>query len=312
MSFKILLAETRGFCAGVERAIAVVNKALEKFGAHQVYVLHEVVHNKHVVAELAERGAHFVESLDEIPDPESKVVIFSAHGVGLETIKKAQDLKLHIIDATCPLVSRIHAKMAKAAAAHKEVVIIGHEGHQEVLGTVGQFTGPVDLVHVILSVDDVQKLELKTQNAIFATQTTLSIDETAKTVAALKAKYPFIEGPRNDDTCFATQHRQAAVKLLAQACDLVLVAGSANSSNSRRLSEVAEKEGARSYLIDDYTCITPEMLEGVQSVGITAGASVPERIVTGIIDLLKTQGATSVEGIGPQPKHRQFPLPDNL
>lgn len=312
MSFKILLAQTRGFCAGVERAIEVVNKALEKFGAHKVYVLHEVVHNKHVVAELAARGAHFVESLDVIPEPEDKVLIFSAHGVGLETFRKAQALKLHIIDATCPLVSRIHHKMAKAALEHKEVVIIGHEGHQEVLGTVGQYEGPSELVHIILTAEDVEKLELKTANAVFATQTTLSIDETAKTVAALKQKFPFIEGPRNDDTCFATQHRQAAVKELAQLCDLVLVAGSANSSNSRRLSEVAEKEGTRSYLIDDYTSITPEMLEGVSTVGITAGASVPEYIVEGIIDHLKTQGAISIEPVGPVPKHRQFPLPDNL
>lgn len=310
MSFKILLAETRGFCAGVERAIAVVNKALEKFGAQKVYVLHEVVHNKHVVSKLAERGAHFVESLEDIPDPENKVVIFSAHGVGLETVHRAHELKLHVIDATCPLVSRIHHKMAKAASEHKEVVIIGHEGHQEVLGTIGQYAGPSELVHVILTVDDVNKLELKTKSAVFATQTTLSIDETAKTVSALKQKFPFIEGPRNDDTCFATQHRQAAVKQLARECDLVLVAGSANSSNSKRLSEVAEREGTRSYLIDDYTCINEQMLKGVQCVGLTAGASVPEYIVQGIIDFLKTKGATLVEGIGPVPKLRQFPLPE--
>lgn len=312
MSFKILLADTRGFCAGVERAIAVVNRALDKFGAERVYVLHEVVHNKHVVADLAARGAHFVESLDAIPEPASKIVIFSAHGVGLDTIAKAHDLQLMVIDATCPLVSRIHHKIAKAAAAHQEVVIIGHDGHQEVLGSVGQYDGPKDLVHVILTPDDVEKLELKTEQAIFATQTTLSIDETAKTVAALKQKFPFITGPKNDDTCFATQHRQAAVKLLAQKCDLVIVAGSQNSSNSRRLSEVAQSEGVRSYLIDDSSAITEDMLAGVKCVGVTAGASVPEYIVTEILDYLKTKGADSVEAIGPSQKSGAFPLPEGL
>ncbi len=314
MAFKVLLAETRGFCAGVERAITVVNRALEKFGSDKVYVLHEVVHNKHVVADLAVRGAHFVEHLDEIPDPENKVVIFSAHGVSLDTIAAAHDKKLTVIDATCPLVRRIHFKVQKAAQEHKEVVIIGHDGHQEVLGTVGQFAGPHDLIHVILTTDDVDKLELKTKSAIFATQTTLSIDETAKTVAALKEKFTFIEGPRQDDTCFATQHRQAAVKLLAESCDLVIVAGSQNSSNSRRLSEVAQNAGARSFLIDDCSAITPEMLdlEHVNSVGVTAGASVPEYIVTEILEYLKAHGATEVISVGPAQTKRVFPLPDSL
>ena len=279
MAFKILLANTRGFCAGVERAIGVVQRALEKFGAERVYVLHEVVHNKHVVADLVAKGAHLVEELSEIPEPSSKVVIFSAHGVGLETIAQAQALGLTIIDATCPLVKRIHHKVVRAANAQMDVVIIGHDGHREVLGTVGQYEGPKDKIHVILTPEDVANLTLPTgeHQAMFATQTTLSIDETAKTVAALKTKFPLIEGPKSDDTCYATQNRQAAIKLLAQHCELVLIAGSQNSSNSRRLSEVAAQYGTTSYLIDDASALTDDMLKHVTTVGVSAGASVQER-----------------------------------
>lgn len=311
MEFNVYLANTRGVCAGVERAIAVVNKALDKFGAGQVYVLHEVVHNKHVVEGLRNKGAVFVESLQQIPEPKNKTVIFSAHGVGVATMQLAQDLGLNIIDATCPLVNKVHNKVLRASAANKEVVIIGHDGHQEVLGTVGQYTGDPSLVHVILTAEDVESLQLQ-KDAVFATQTTLSVDETAKTVAALKAKYPNIEGPKTDDTCFATQHRQAAVKELAKICDVVLVAGSQNSSNSRRLSEVAINAGARSFLIDDYTAITQDMLEGCSNVGLTAGASVPEDIVSGILSFLKQQGAKDIIPTGPSQLHRVFPLPDGL
>lgn len=311
MGFKVYLANTRGVCAGVERAIAVVNRALEKFGAGKVYVLHEVVHNKHVVDGLRQKGAFFVDSLEEIPEPQSKVVIFSAHGVGVATVKQAQALGLTIIDATCPLVNKVHYKVSKASAENKEVVIIGHDGHQEVLGTVGQYLGDPSKIHVILKAEDVDNLQL-TGPAVFATQTTLSTDETAITVSALKAKYPEIEGPRTDDTCFATQHRQAAVKELAQLAEVVLVAGSQNSSNSRRLSEVAVKAGARSYLVDDYTMLSPDILENVSSVGLTAGASVPEEIVNGILDYLKLQGATEVIMAGPSQVRRVFPLPDGL
>lgn len=312
MSFKIYLARTRGFCAGVERAIGVVNRALEKYGTQKVYVLHEVVHNKHVVADLASRGAHFVEQLSEIPNPEDKVVIFSAHGVGTKTVEAAKALKLIVIDATCPLVSRVHFKVARAAKEQKEVVIIGHTGHQEVVGTVGQYAGPKDKVHVILTPEDVDKLKLNSQKAIFATQTTLSIDETALTVKALKEKFTFIEGPKNDDTCFATQNRQAAVKTLAKECDLVLVAGSKNSSNSKRLSEVAASMGVRSYLIDDCGSITDEMLSGATKVGVTAGASVPEHIVQDILDCLKLRGGSEVILTGEEQVHRVFPLADGL
>lgn len=312
MSFKVYLARTRGFCAGVERAIAVVNRALEKYGTQKVYVLHEVVHNKHVVADLASRGAHFVEHLSQIPNPEDKVVIFSAHGVGTKTVEAANALKLIVIDATCPLVNRVHYKVSRAAKEQKEVVIIGHTGHQEVVGTVGQYDGPEDKVHVILTPQDVEKLDLVSNNAIFATQTTLSIDETALTVKALKEKFSFIEGPKNDDTCFATQNRQAAVKTLAQECDLVIVAGSKNSSNSKRLSEVALSMGVRSYLIDDCSGISDEMLAGATKVGVTAGASVPEYIVQDILKVLAQKGGSEVILTGDEQIHRVFPLPDGL
>lgn len=314
MAFKILLANTRGFCAGVERAIGVVQRTLEKFGAERVYVLHEVVHNKHVVADLVAKGAHLVEELSEIPEPSSKVVIFSAHGVGLETIAQAQALGLTIIDATCPLVKRIHHKVVRAANAQMDVVIIGHDGHREVLGTVGQYEGPKDKIHVILTPEDVANLTLPTgeHQAMFATQTTLSIDETAKTVAALKTKFPLIEGPKSDDTCYATQNRQAAVKLLAQHCELVLIAGSQNSSNSRRLSEVAAQYGTTSYLIDDASALTDDMLKHVTTVGVSAGASVPEYIVQDILTALQARGATSIEPIGDIQRHITFAWPEGL
>lgn len=314
MAFKILLANTRGFCAGVERAIGVVQRALEKFGAERVYVLHEVVHNKHVVADLVAKGVHLVEELSEIPEPSSKVVIFSAHGVGLETIAQAQALGLTIIDATCPLVKRIHHKVVRAANAQMDVVIIGHDGHREVLGTVGQYEGPKDKIHVILTPEDVANLTLPTgeHQAMFATQTTLSIDETAKTVAALKTKFPLIEGPKSDDTCYATQNRQAAVKLLAQHCELVLIAGSQNSSNSRRLSEVAAQYGTTSYLIDDASALTDDMLKHVTTVGVSAGASVPEYIVQDILTALQARGATSIEPIGDIQRHITFAWPEGL
>ena len=314
MAFKILLANTRGFCAGVERAIGVVQRALEKFGAERVYVLHEVVHNKHVVADLVAKGAHLVEELSEIPEPSSKIVIFSAHGVGLETIAQAQALGLTIIDATCPLVKRIHHKVVRAANAQMDVVIIGHDGHREVLGTVGQYEGPKDKIHVILTPEDVANLTLPTgeHQAMFATQTTLSIDETAKTVAALKTKFPLIEGPKSDDTCYATQNRQAAVKLLAQHCELVLIAGSQNSSNSRRLSEVAAQYGTTSYLIDDASALTDDMLKHVTTVGVSAGASVPEYIVQDILTALQARGATSIEPIGDIQRHITFAWPEGL
>ena len=295
----IFLARTRGMCAGVARAIAVVERALDKFGARRVYVLHEVVHNRHVVEDLRGRGAKFVESLSEIP--EGSVVIFSAHGVGLETVKEANARGFTVIDATCPLVARIHRKMNAAGEAGKAAVVIGHAGHQEVTGTIGQYTP-----------QDVEQRSINEKNIIFATQTTLSVDETAATVAALKAKFPQIEGPRRDDTCYATQLRQRAIKELSALCDVILVAGSPNSSNSNRLREVAESGGKKAYLIDDASYIDLKWLEGAEKIGLSAGASAPEYVVDGIIAFLKEHGVTELKLVGEENRHAVFPLPKGL
>lgn len=309
MSFDIYVANMRGMCAGVKRAIDVVNIALNKYGEDKIFVLHEVVHNKHVVLALQQRGAVFVDTLDEIPS--GKIVIFSAHGVGLDVIEEAQKRNLKIIDATCPLVKRIHLKMNNAGKNHQEAIVIGHRGHQEVIGTIGQYMGDKSLVHVVENEDDVKSLKVVSDNLIFATQTTLSVDETAKTVAALRQRFTTIEGPKTDDTCFATQLRQVAIKELAKSCDLILVAGSKNSSNSNRLAEVAKSQGCISYLIDDYSFIEDDWLKDVKSVGVSAGASVPEYIVTDIITYLKTKSAKAeVKYIGQEQRNLTFPLPE--
>ncbi len=310
MSFKILLASARGMCAGVYRAINTVERALDKYGKERVYVLHEVVHNAHVVADLRTLGAHFVEDLKDVPA--NSVLIFSAHGVSVETEEQARALGFTIIDATCPVVTGIHRKMNLASKRGQEAVVIGHPGHQEVIGTIGQYLGDKAKVHVILSVEDVEKLAIDGDNAFFATQTTLSVDETRRTVAALKAKYPNIQGPRSDDTCNATQERQNAVRELAQMCDLVIIAGSANSSNSNRLREVAESEHTKAYLIDDSTQFDEKWLEGVERVGLTAGASAPEYVIDDIVAYLKAHGASSCETVGAQAHDRVFPLPKEI
>ena len=310
MSFKIYLAKTRGMCAGVDRAIRVVNLALERYGAGKVWVLHEVVHNHHVVQDLKNKGAVFVESLSEIPD--GSVVIFSAHGVGIATFNEAKERHLTIIDATCPLVSRIHRKMNRAGLEGKDSVVIGHAGHQEVTGTIGQYMGDPSKVHVILTPEDVAALNISDNAAIFATQTTLSVDETAKTVTALKERFPHIEGPKTDDTCFATQHRQGAVKKLAQICDVVLVAGSKNSSNSNRLREVAASCGAHAYLVEDHLELQSKWFDGIKAVGLTAGASVPEYVVDGILKFLREKSNCDVEEVGEAPVKRSFALPQGV
>ena len=310
MSFKIYLAKTRGMCAGVDRAIRVVNLALERYGAGKVWVLHEVVHNHHVVQDLKNKGAVFVESLSEIPD--GSVVIFSAHGVGIATFNEAKERHLTIIDATCPLVSRIHRKMNRAGLEGKDAVVIGHAGHQEVTGTIGQYMGDPSKVHVILIPEDVAALNISDNAAIFATQTTLSVDETAKTVTALKERFPHIEGPKTDDTCFATQHRQGAVKKLAQICDVVLVAGSKNSSNSNRLREVAASCGAHAYLVEDHLELQSKWFDGIKAVGLTAGASVPEYVVDGILKFLREKSNCDVEEVGEAPVKRSFALPQGV
>ena len=310
MSFSVKIAKSRGMCAGVERAIQTVKNAILKFPDQEIFVLHEVVHNKHVVDDLRSIGAHFVDSLEEVPD--NSVLIFSAHGVGISTFEAAKARKLTIIDATCPVVSVIHKKMNKAGLKGMDAVVIGHKGHQEVVGTIGQYTGDQSKVHVIIKADDVESLDIDAENSMFATQTTLSIDETRLTVEALKRKYPNIQGPREDDTCRATQVRQNAVKELARECELVLIAGSANSSNSNRLKEVALNEGAFAYLIDDSSQIEISWFNNITTVGLSAGASAPQYVVDEIVEYLKQNGASSVEEVGSDLKEKSFPLPQEV
>ncbi|MGN0908177.1 MAG: 4-hydroxy-3-methylbut-2-enyl diphosphate reductase [Succinivibrio sp.] len=309
MGFRILLARERGMCAGVDRAIRTVRSALKLYGAGRVYVLHEVVHNRHVVDELRRDGAAFVESLSEVPD--GAVLIFSAHGVGKATEDEARARPLLVIDATCPVVTAIHRKVARAAAEGAEMVVIGHRGHQEVEGTIGRYTGDPSKIHVILAPGDVQALDLHGSCA-FATQTTLSVDETARTVAALRERFPDIRGPRRDDTCNATQLRQNAVRELASHCDLVYIAGSKNSSNSNRLREVAERAGVRALLIDDESEIRLGDLDSASTVGLSAGASAPEYVVEGIVAFLRAHGGADPEEIGGATAERHFPLPKGL
>ncbi len=310
MSFRILLARERGMCAGVERAILVVEKALERYGANKVWVLHEVVHNRHVVEDLRRAGAIFVNSIAEVP--EGSVLIFSAHGVSIAVEQEALRRNLTVIDATCPVVSGIHRKMNRAGKAGLEAVVIGHEGHQEVIGTIGQYEGDPKKVHVILTPEDVKALAINGEKAFFATQTTLSVEETKETVEALRCKYPSIQGPKQDDTCNATQLRQNAVRDLAHLSDAVIIAGSQNSSNSNRLREEAEHEGTQAYLIDDASGIDLKWLEGVKTVGVSAGASAPDYVIKDIVDHLLRHGGDSVEEVGEAGRTRHFPLPRPL
>lgn len=306
------LARARGMCAGVDRAIKIVNLALDKYGTDKVYVLHEVVHNKHVVESLRNRGAHFVDSFVEILSPKDKILIFSAHGVGIETFNKAKELEFKIIDATCPVVSGIHRKMNKAGINGLDAVVIGHKGHQEVVGTVGQYIGDRNKVHVVLTPEDVAQLSIDPENSFFATQTTLSIDETAITIQALKQKYPSIVGPKDNDTCRATQVRQNAVKQIAAVSDVVIIAGSKNSSNSNRLKEVAESQGIQAYLVDDSSQIDPIWFKNAKSVGLSAGASAPEYVIEEILSYLNTLGFSTVVECGDELKEKTFPLKEDL
>lgn len=308
MAFKILLARERGMCAGVERAIRTVEEALKVYGPGKIWVLHEIVHNRHVVEDLRSQGVSFADCLEEVPD--GAVLIFSAHGVSLEVEEAARSRDLKVIDATCPVVSAIHRKLNKAGVQGLEAVVIGHQGHQEVIGTVGQYQGDLGRVHVILTAEDVEKLSLGDGGKIFVTQTTLSVDETAETVKALRAKYPEIEGPRKDNTCRATQLRQDAVKELAKECNLVIIAGSKNSSNSRRLMEVAQRNCAKSVLIDDESEIDVKWLEGIKAVGVSAGASAPEYVVQGILKRLGECGGLEVIETGRKDSERKFPVPE--
>lgn len=308
---KVYLANPRGFCAGVDRAIGIVERALENFGA-PIYVRHEVVHNKFVVDGLSKKGAVFVDELCDVPD--GSTVIFSAHGVSKAVWSEADDRKLRVFDATCPLVTKVHIEVAKHAEDGREVILIGHEGHPEVEGTMGQYTRHNNDggVYLVEDIGDVEQLVLKDPaKAMFVTQTTLSVDDTREIIEALQTKYPSIRGPRKDDICYATQNRQDAVKELAAKCDVVLVVGSKNSSNSNRLRELAEKEGKRAYLIDNAAQIHPEWLDGMLRVGVTAGASAPEVLVRDVIHALEERGAEVEELQGAQ-ENVVFTLPKDL
>ena len=292
---KILMANPRGFCAGVDRAIEIVERALELFGA-PIYVRHEVVHNKYVVDSLRNKGAVFVEELDEVPD--DATVIFSAHGVAKLVREEAARRKLRVYDAICPLVTKVHMEVGHYQDEGRECILIGHEGHPEVEGTLGQYQpkGNEGGMYFVESVEDVWDLDVKNSEYLaFVTQTTLSMDDTAEVIDALRERFPNISGPRKEDICYATQNRQDAVKNLSEQCDLILVVGSPNSSNSTRLMEISEKVGVPSYLIDNASEIKKEWLDDKQCIGVTAGASAPEVLVEAVINQLMEWGADSVE-----------------
>lgn len=289
---EIILANPRGFCAGVHRAISIVDRALDIF-TPPIYVRHEVVHNQYVVDDLKARGAVFVEELDEVP--ENSIVIFSAHGVAQSVRTEAKRRDLKIFDATCPLVTKVHMEVTRASRRGQECILIGHQGHPEVVGTMGQYDNSQGGIYLVESPEDVKTLQVKNPNSLcFSSQTTLSVDDTANIIMALREKFPKIEGPRKDDICYATQNRQDAVKALAEKSDLVLVVGSTNSSNSNRLQEKASCVGVNAYLIDSAKDIKCEWFENVKVVGVTAGASAPEVLVQEVIDRLKQLGGTVV------------------
>jgi len=308
----IVLANPRGFCAGVDRAIEIVKRAIETLGA-PIYVRHEVVHNRFVVEDLRQRGAVFVEELDEVPA--GGTVIFSAHGVSQAVRSEAAGRGLKIFDATCPLVTKVHIEVVRHCRAGRDVVLIGHEGHPEVEGTMGQWQAEAGMgrIYLVEDVEDANKLDIaQPENVAYTTQTTLSVDETRDVIAALQAKYPALQGPKHDDICYATQNRQDAVRELAAECDLVLVVGSINSSNSNRLRELAEKQGATAYLIDGAEHIDPAWLQGKKNIGVTAGASAPEVLVQGVIARLQSLGGASVRELHGEPEDMVFALPKEL
>jgi 4-hydroxy-3-methylbut-2-enyl diphosphate reductase len=307
----IQLANPRGFCAGVDRAIDIVNRALEVFGA-PIYVRHEVVHNRFVVDDLRSRGAVFVEELDEVPD--DRIVIFSAHGVSQAVRKEASDRGLKVFDATCPLVTKVHMEVARFSAEGRECVLIGHAGHPEVEGTMGQYDRSAGGdIYLVEDEAQVQTLQVRDPSRLaFVTQTTLSMDDTARVIDALRERFPDITGPRKDDICYATQNRQDAVRELAGSSDLVLVVGSPNSSNSNRLRELAERVGAKAYLLDRADQIDAAWLDGVTSVGVTAGASAPEVLVQEVIDHLRKLGAGDVREVDGRPENVTFSMPKEL
>ena len=308
---QIKLANPRGFCAGVDRAIEIVNRALEVFGP-PIYVRHEVVHNKFVVEDLRARGAVFVEELDQVPD--DVIVIFSAHGVSQAVRQEAAGRGLKVFDATCPLVTKVHIEVAKYSRDGKECILIGHAGHPEVEGTMGQYDpSNGGSIYLVEDEEDVAKLQVRDPDRLaFVTQTTLSMDDTGRVIDALRTRFPNIGGPRKDDICYATQNRQDAVKQLASECNVVLVVGSPNSSNSNRLRELAERMGTPAYLIDGAEDMQRSWFDGIDRIGITAGASAPEVLVRGVIDQLKAWGAVDAEELDGRPENITFSMPKEL
>jgi len=304
----VVLANPRGFCAGVDRAIEIVERALDQFGS-PVFVRHEIVHNRHVVERLRSMGAVFVDELSAVP--EGAVTIFSAHGVSRAVVKEGGDMGLQVIDATCPLVTKVHRELIRHVEQGRQVILIGHHGHPEVEGVIGQV--PAGKVLLVESETDVASLSVDNpQQLAFVTQTTLSVDDTATIIAALHLRFPAINAPKREDICYATSNRQQAVKRLAKSCPVVLVIGSSNSSNSNRLREVAECSGAQGFLIDDSSQIDPSWLNKCTRVGVTAGASAPELLVQGVMDDLATLGFSTVERLEAEDEHISFSLPTSL
>ena len=310
-ALRLLLAAPRGFCAGVDRAIGIVERALDLFGA-PIYVRHEVVHNRFVVDNLRQRGAVFVEELDEVPD--DATVIFSAHGVSRTVRERAEQRGLKVFDATCPLVTKVHMEVSRHARAGHEVILIGHAGHPEVEGTMGQYDeGQGGRMYLVETVEDVRALRVRNPTELaYVTQTTLSVDDTARIVVALRERFPAIQGPRKDDICYATQNRQEAAKELAAQCDFVIVVGSPNSSNSNRLREVAAARGVDSRMVDNASEIDPAWFAGKQRVGVTAGASAPEVLVDAVIERLRGLGLSTLRQDAGLPENVSFPLPVEL
>lgn len=307
----VMLANPRGFCAGVDRAIDIVNRAIEVFG-RPIYVRHEVVHNKTVVDDLRNRGAVFVEELHEVPD--DAIVIFSAHGVSKAVQDEAANRGLQVFDATCPLVTKVHVEVTAFSRSGRECILIGHEGHPEVEGTMGQYErSNGGLMYLVEDEEQAATLEVRNpDNLAYVTQTTLSVDDTAKVIEALRERFPNIQGPRKDDICYATQNRQDAVRALAEKANVVLVVGSPNSSNSNRLKELAERCGASAYLIDSVDMIDPSWVGEGDTVGVTAGASAPEHLVEGVVQWLQSQGHANVECLDGRPEKITFSLPKEL
>jgi len=304
---EVLLAQPRGFCAGVDRAIEIVERALAVHGA-PIFVRHEIVHNTFVVEDLRRKGAVFVEGLDEVPA--GGIVVFSAHGVSKTVRSEAQQRGLRVFDATCPLVTKVHVEVAKLRAAGREIVMIGHLGHPEVEGTMGQSDGGM---HLVESIEDAERLQVRMPDRLaYVTQTTLSLDDAAAIIATLKRRFPDIVEPKKADICYATQNRQDAVKFLAPQVDVVIVVGSENSSNSNRLREVAQRFGVPAYLVDSADHLNPEWLRDRQRVGVTAGASAPEVLVSALIDRLKVLGARTVRSLDGVQERVVFPLPKGL